>query len=73
MKKITLYLLAATLAITARAQTPLTLWYRQPARIFTEALPIGNGDLGAMIYGGVGEDHLGLNLSTFWNGQPRSY
>ena len=73
MKKITLYLLVATLAITVRAQSPLTLWYRQPATLFTEALPIGNGDLGAMIYGGIGEDHLQLNESTFWTGQPHSY
>ena len=49
------------------------LWYRQPASIWTEALPLGNGNLGAMVYGGVGEDHLQLNESTFWTGRPRSY
>src|ERR1700761_4329879 len=51
----------------------LRLWYRQPAAIWTEALPIGNGDLGAMIFGGVGEEHLQLNVSTWWTGRPRSY
>ena len=51
----------------------LRLWYRQPAKIWTEALPIGNGNLGAMIYGGMAADHLQLNESTFWTGQPRSY
>src|ERR1700743_1175745 len=60
------------LAKAATAQD-LRLWYRQPAQIWTEALPIGNGDLGAMIFGGVEEDHLQLNVSTFWTGQPRSY
>src|ERR1700744_4181082 len=51
----------------------LTLWYRQPAQKWTEALPIGNGRLGAMIYGGVEEEHLQFNESTLWTGEPRSY
>src|ERR1700761_8156155 len=59
--------------VTAVSAQNLRLWYRQPAQIWTEALPIGNGDLGAMIFGGVEEDHLQLNVSTFWTGQPRSY
>ena len=60
------------IAQTAAGQD-LRLWYRQPAKVWTEALPIGNGDLGAMIYGGITEEHLQLNESTFWTGQPRSY
>ncbi|HVW63343.1 MAG TPA: glycoside hydrolase N-terminal domain-containing protein, partial [Puia sp.] len=55
------------------AQTDMRLWYRQPAEKWTEALPIGNGDLGAMIFGGVGGDHLQFNESTLWTGGPRSY
>lgn len=49
------------------------LWYRQPARQWTEALPIGNGNLGAMIFGGVREEHLQFNESSLWTGRPRSY
>jgi len=45
------------------------LWYRHPAKIWNEALPIGNGRLGAMVFGGVGEEHLQLNEDTVWAGQ----
>jgi alpha-L-fucosidase 2 len=46
------------------------LWYRQPAREWVEALPIGNGRLGAMVFGGVFEERLALNEDTFWAGGP---
>src|SRR6476646_10600762 len=48
----------------------LCLWYRQPAKVWTEALPIGNGRLGAMIFGGVSEERLQLNEDTLWAGGP---
>ena len=48
----------------------LTLWYRQPATNWTSALPIGNGRLGAMIFGGVEREHLQLNEDTLWAGGP---
>jgi alpha-L-fucosidase 2 len=51
----------------------LTLWYRQPARNWNEALPLGNGRLGAMVFGGVSEDRLQLNEDTFWSGRPHNY
>lgn len=41
----------------------LTLWYRSPAKEWTEALPIGNGVLGAMVFGGVEHERLHSNLS----------
>lgn len=50
--------------------TPLTLWYRQPATQWLEALPVGNGHLGAMMYGGVAEEVLQLNEDTLWAGEP---
>ena len=56
-----------------RDSAALLLWYRQPAGKWTEALPIGNGRLGAMIFGGVGEEHLQFNESTLWTGRPRAY
>jgi len=52
------------------AASPLTLWYQQPARRWLEALPIGNGRLGAMIFGGVTTERVALNESTFWSGAP---
>jgi alpha-L-fucosidase 2 len=48
----------------------LLLWYRQPAKTWTEALPVGNGRLGAMIFGGVGRERLQLNEATLWAGGP---
>jgi alpha-L-fucosidase 2 len=50
--------------------SPLTLWYRQPAKVWTEALPIGNGNLGAMVFGGVEHERLQLNEHTLWSGKP---
>ena len=45
------------------------LWYAQPAEVWMESLPIGNGRLGAMTYGGIEEEKLALNESTMWSGQ----
>jgi alpha-L-fucosidase 2 len=56
-------------ALNANAQNN-TLWYKQPAKTWTEALPIGNGRLGAMIFGGVNDELLQLNESTLWSGGP---
>lgn len=49
---------------------PLTLWYRHPAAAWTEALPLGNGRLGAMVYGGVRRERILLNDDTLWSGEP---
>jgi alpha-L-fucosidase 2 len=49
------------------------LWYKQPAVNWEEALPIGNGRLGAMVFGGVAEERLQLNESTLWGGLPHDY
>ena len=46
------------------------LWYDQPAKIWTEALPVGNGRLGAMVFGGVDKELLQLNEATLWSGGP---
>jgi alpha-L-fucosidase 2 len=50
-----------------------TLWYRQPARDWNEALPLGNGRLGAMVFGGLNEEHIQLNEETLWSGKPHDY
>ncbi len=49
---------------------PLTLWYTKPAVQWTEALPVGNGRLGAMVFGGIDNDRLQLNEGTLWAGGP---
>lgn len=48
----------------------LTLWYDQPAKVWTEALPLGNGRLGAMVFGGIADERIQLNEDTFWSGPP---
>ncbi|MEP6746773.1 MAG: glycoside hydrolase N-terminal domain-containing protein [Bacteroidota bacterium] len=51
----------------------LKLWYNKPAVKWTEALPVGNGRIGAMIFGGISQDHLQFNEETLWTGGPRDY
>jgi len=52
------------------AQQDLKLWYKQPARNWNEALPLGNGRIGAMVFGGVNEELIQLNEETLWSGGP---
>jgi alpha-L-fucosidase 2 len=47
---------------------PLKLWFDAPARAFTESLPLGNGRLGAMVFGGIEEERIVLNESSMWSG-----
>lgn len=49
-----------------------TLWYKSPAKAWTQSLPIGNGTLGAMIYGGTKEEKLCLNHDELWSGRPKN-
>ena len=46
------------------------LWYNEPAQVWTDALPLGNGRLGAMVYGIPSTEHIQLNEETIWTGQP---
>ncbi|WP_229238769.1 glycosyl hydrolase family 95 catalytic domain-containing protein [Dyadobacter sp. Leaf189] len=54
----------------AAAQQGLKIWYKQPARNWNEALPIGNGRIGAMVFGGVEKELIQLNEETLWSGGP---
>ena len=67
-----LYLLSMSASVCARScgLGPLTLRYDRPAEFFEEALVIGNGNLGATLYGGIGEEKLSLNDITLWTGEP---
>ena len=57
----------------SRRTGALDLVYSTPADHFTEALPIGNGNLGAMVYGGVSEETIKLNHDTLWSGGPKDF
>lgn len=68
-------ILAMAFVLTACAaprQGEMKLHYDRPADYFEEALPIGNGRLGAMVYGGTAADKLSLNDITLWTGEPES-
>lgn len=80
MKKIIPILLSALLLACAwlsHAQQPVSfnranvLWYRQPAASWNEALPIGNGRLGAMVFGGLQSERIQLNEDSIWAGEKR--
>jgi len=59
-------------ATTAQTNTDLKLWYDKPASIWNEALPLGNGRLGAMVFGNPAVERLQLNEETIWAGSPNS-
>ncbi len=59
--------------LVATAAEPLQLWYRQPAQQWVEALPVGNGRIGAMVFGRVAEERIQFNEHTLWIGEPRDY
>jgi alpha-L-fucosidase 2 len=53
---------------------PLTLWYLQPAKdAMTEALPVGNGNIGGVVFGGVETERVQLNVDSLWTGDDRDY
>jgi alpha-L-fucosidase 2 len=71
------YLLIIWLVVTPAVATTATdsqgdllLWYRQPAKQWVEALPIGNGRLGAMVFGGIEKERIQINEDTLWAGGP---
>jgi alpha-L-fucosidase 2 len=66
----------ASVRTTAPGESDLKLWYDQPAATWIDALPLGNGRLGAMVFGGgehgaVNQEMLALNEDTLWSGRPR--
>jgi alpha-L-fucosidase 2 len=58
---------------SAQTGSDLKLWYKKPAAVWEEALPIGNGRLGAMIFGAPAVDHIQFNEETLWAGEPHDY
>ena len=75
MKSIPTYLLIAVSPLFVRVNAApthsdpnLQLWYPQPAQRWEEALPVGNGRLGAMVFGGVSKELIQLNEDSVWSG-----
>ena len=70
MKRYLLLLALITLRAIAQDQAPMVLQYDRAADFFEESLPIGNGKLGALIYGGTDDNIIYLNDITLWTGKP---
>jgi len=77
MKKMRIFVLLLIVAFGCQSpkadekdQSSLKLWYDAPAADWNEALPIGNGRLGAMVYGTPGEENIQMNEGTLWSGGP---
>ncbi|MCP4709359.1 MAG: glycoside hydrolase family 95 protein, partial [Planctomycetes bacterium] len=51
----------------------MRLWYDRPAEVWVEALPVGNGSLGGMVFGGIEKEHVQFNHDTLWTGIPHDY
>ena len=68
-KALLVYFLLLLFCSNISAQSAL-LWYKQPAKVWTESLPLGNGRLGAMVFGGVSQELIQLNESSLWSGGP---
>ena len=78
MKHLFLALATAAMAFTSSCVEQVTkpelkLWYDAPSKVWTDALPIGNGRLGAMVYGGVEKEQIQFNEETLWTGEPTQY
>lgn len=63
-------ILNLSLSAFSQPKNTSTLWYNRPAKVWEEALPIGNGRLGAMVFGRIAEETIQLNEQTLWTGGP---
>jgi len=69
-KTLLMTMLVTTLTTSSQEQAPMVLQYDRPADFFEESLPIGNGKLGALVYGGTDDNIIYLNDITLWTGKP---
>ena len=74
MRKILFTVLAAAMYVgcSAGTESQLKLWYDAPARQWTDALPLGNGRLGAMVFGTPAQERIQINEETIWGGGPHN-
>lgn len=71
LKTLSLLILSCSCLPLSAQHTPLKLWYDHPAgKVWEEALPIGNGRVGGMVYGNPDQEYIKLNESTAWTGGP---
>jgi alpha-L-fucosidase 2 len=70
LKKTFIILLFTSFWINITAQSSHVLWYNQPAEFFEESLVLGNGKMGATVFGGANSDKIYLNDATLWSGEP---
>ena len=64
-------LILSTQAVRIRKEENMSsLWYKEPAKVWEEALPLGNGRIGAMIFGGVEQERIQVNEESIWYGGP---
>ena len=68
--KTSAFVILTIIAKPVFSQQSLKLWYKEPAKTWTEALPLGNGRLGAMVFGNVKQELIQLNEATLWTGGP---
>ncbi|KAF2294593.1 hypothetical protein GH714_013160 [Hevea brasiliensis] len=59
--------------VDSEASNPLKITFNGPAKSWTDAIPIGNGRLGAMVWGGIPSEIIQLNEDTLWTGTPSDY
>jgi alpha-L-fucosidase 2 len=69
-KILLLAVISFSITFLCQSQSIQKLWYKKPAKQWTEALPVGNGRLGAMVFGGVAEELIQLNEGSLWTGGP---
>ena len=73
MKTRLIVLFTISLCITvSNAQSNLTLWYKSPAKVWEEALPVGNGRMGAMVFGDPRKERIQFNENTLYSGEPET-
>src|SRR5262245_55787817 len=75
LSAMTLTLILIFVSSAAHAASDLRLWYTRPAnpKVWEEALPIGSGRMGAMVFGGIIDDRIQFNEDTLWTGKPHDY
>src|SRR5215208_785833 len=73
LKRVLIHIAFLLIVNPSFSQQQLKLWYNKPAVKWTDALPIGNGRIGAMIFGGIEKERIQFNEETLWTGGPRNY
>jgi alpha-L-fucosidase 2 len=73
LKNVKLWAASRSTSPTDAEAKKLSIWFNEPAKQWADALPVGNGRLGAMVFGGYSDERLALNEDTLWSGFPRDW